>query len=75
MNNCINWCQNLFSKENVDGKLFEVQQSIIVMTEHIKCYDKTLICQNTMITNLENENQELNKEVFTCKFSNIFYLR
>lgn len=75
LNSCIKWCEKLHSKTEVDDKVFEVQQPVIVMTEQIQYYDKTIKCLNIIITSLEKENPELNKEVFTSKLIDYFYFR
>lgn len=74
LNSCINWCEKLHGKAEVNDKVFEVQQSVIVMKEQIQYYDKTMECLNTMITSLEKENLELNKEVLTSKLIDYFTL-
>lgn len=62
------WCEKLEDEEEIDGKILEAKQLIIDLTDQMQCYKNTLKCQNNIIVNLKNENEMLNKKLFTSKF-------
>lgn len=65
----MNWCEQLNDERELKDKVLLAQQSVIDMTEQIQCYEKLMKIQSNIIDNLQIENQQLYKEVFTSKFT------
>lgn len=65
---CINWCQKLNDDEEIKNKVLELQQSINDIVEQMQCYKNLVQIQINLINNLEIENQELKKDIFTSKY-------
>lgn len=72
LNNYIHWCEQL-NDEEIQKKVLTAQQSVSDMIEQMHCYEKLIKVQSNIIDNLQIENQELHKEVFTGKFIKYVY--
>jgi len=69
----MNWCEQLNDESELKDKVLSAQQSVMDMTEQMRCYEKLMKVQNYIIDNLQIENQQLHKEVFTSKFITYTY--
>lgn len=71
LNNNIDWCEKLNDDGEINDKVIEFKQSIIVMEEQMQCYENFVKFQKNLINNLQMANQELNEDIFTCKLIRI----
>lgn len=74
LNDCIHWCEQLDDENNINIMLQESQQSVIDMTEQIKCYEIHIKVLTNLIDNLKIDRQVLDKEVFTSKLVSYYII-